>query len=406
MRTSLFFALSLLSVSLFGQGVTVGRLTGNVYGFRPASPITLIDLAHPANGSGDLTTATVRWFVQAMPTCSGAFKILILRRAGVVPVNPDFTVVAERGPFDSSAGYITVPLAPPISVQANDLIAVSQIKPGCGGIATSKAAVGESFLQIDAEVTGSGTLAGSHLAGEVLDVRASGDANVVDAVIAAGGAVPGAFGSFFRTSLQLTNIDLGAPIAGKIVFHPAGASASANDPSMPYALSGGATVSFSDVVAAMNASGLGSLDIVTNASAAPLATVRVFDDQGAAAGTKGFTEEAISPGNAIRKGERLSLTIPADLTNYRVNVGVRTLDAGADVVVSTYDTNGMWTENAPTKTYAANYFEQTPLASFLGTSPPAGGMAVINVVNGSAIVYWSTTDNRTNDSSIKFAQRP
>lgn len=25
---------------------------------------------------------------------------------------------------------------------------------------------------------------------------------------------------------------------------------------------------------------------------------------------------------------------------------------------------------------------------------------------GNAIVYWSATDNRTNDSSIKFAQRP
>jgi hypothetical protein len=50
-RTSLLAAACLLTFPLLAQGVTVGRLAGNVYGFRPASPITLIDLAHPATTS-------------------------------------------------------------------------------------------------------------------------------------------------------------------------------------------------------------------------------------------------------------------------------------------------------------------------------------------------------------------
>lgn len=405
-RASLPAVMILLSSQLLAQSVSVGRLTGNVYGFRPASPITIVDLAHPATVSGNLTTATVRWYAQSLPSCTGAFKIKILRRAGVVPVDPDFTVVAERGPFDSRSGYVTVALSPPVAVQPNDLIAISQIKEGCGGTGVSEAGPGDSYLQIDADVSGSGTLAGIRLAGAIIDLRASGDANVVDEVIAAGGAVQGAFGSFFRTSLQLTNIDLSASVAGKIVFHPAGVPASPSDISMSYSLTGGATVSYPDIVAAMGGAGLGSLDVVTNASAAPLATVRVFDDQGATAGTKGFTEEALPPGAAMRKGERLSLTIPADLTNYRVNAGIRSLDDGAEITISTYGPEGSSIYLRPAKSYPANYFEQTTLATFLDTAPPAGGMAVIQVVSGSAIVYWSTTDNRTNDSSIQFARRP
>ena len=55
---------------------------------------------------------------------------------------------------------------------------------------------------------------------------------------------------------------------------------------------------------------------------------------------------------------------------------------------------------------APNSFEQVPLATFLGQTPPAGGCAYVRIDSGSAIIYWSVTDNRTNDSAIKFAVRP
>jgi len=56
--------------------------------------------------------------------------------------------------------------------------------------------------------------------------------------------------------------------------------------------------------------------------------------------------------------------------------------------------------------YAANYFEQPSLSQFLnGATPVANGVITVTVRSGSAIVYASTTDNRTNDSSIRFAQR-
>ena len=42
---------------------------------------------------------------------------------------------------------------------------------------------------------------------------------------------------------------------------------------------------------------------------------------------------------------------------------------------------------------------------FNGVAPPAGGAIQIVLSSGSAFVYGSTTDNRTNDSHIQFAAR-
>jgi hypothetical protein len=59
-----------------------------------------------------------------------------------------------------------------------------------------------------------------------------------------------------------------------------------------------------------------------------------------------------------------------------------------------------------TRTYAANSFEQIPLAAFVDGTPRANGTASIFVTSGSAIIYWPTTDNRTKDSATKFLVRP
>lgn len=59
-----------------------------------------------------------------------------------------------------------------------------------------------------------------------------------------------------------------------------------------------------------------------------------------------------------------------------------------------------------TKTYGPNYFEQTTAQLFFNSAPlPAGGYIRIFPTAGSAFVYGSTTDNRTNDSQIQFTAR-
>jgi hypothetical protein len=157
------------------------------------------------------------------------------------------------------------------------------------------------------------------------------------------------------------------------------------------------------VVALMSQSGLGSIDVLSSAYE-PSVTTRVFND-GGTAGTSGFTEELVTAGDRYQSGDFAAIQIPPDLTNYRVNIGVRTFDKPVTVTVVKFDANGTALGSNQSHTYPANYFEQVPLATFLGTTtPPAGGMMNVYLTSGggSAVFYTATTDNRTNDGSLKM----
>ncbi|MEA2339539.1 MAG: hypothetical protein QOE82_3546, partial [Thermoanaerobaculia bacterium] len=150
---------------------------------------------------------------------------------------------------------------------------------------------------------------------------------------------------------------------------------------------------------------VGSLDIFTTAGNAPIATARVFSD-GGTAGTSGFSEEALSPNDALDYFSRGILLIPPDLTNFRMNIGVRTLDSGATLNVSTFDSAGVLKGTRTLPAYGANVFDQVPVATFTGLSTvPPGGYILItfNVFGGRAFVYSSTIDNRTSDSTYRLA---
>ena len=95
------------------------------------------------------------------------------------------------------------------------------------------------------------------------------------------GSLPGAFGSFFKTAVQLYN-PTNSSITGKIVYHPANASGTAGDPALTYALASGKTITYDDLLPAMSQSGLGSADIVADLnSSLPASSIRVFNDAGA-----------------------------------------------------------------------------------------------------------------------------
>lgn len=106
------------------------------------------------------------------------------------------------------------------------------------------------------------------------------------------GSTGGAFGSNWKTGLQLFSLG-DSTISGRLVFHPAGANGSANDPSMNFTLNAKQVQTIGDVVAAMGQSGLGSIDVIGRFSdPPPIAETRVYNDAGAA-GTSGFTEVAM-----------------------------------------------------------------------------------------------------------------
>jgi hypothetical protein len=102
-------------------------------------------------------------------------------------------------------------------------------------------------------------------------------------------------------------------------------------------------------------------------------------------------------------GATAVLLTPTDVTHTRFNIGVRTLFSGATFTATLRNQDGTVVTSV-TKTYAPNYFEQVSVESFLGgVTIGANQMIVIQVSDGSAIIYGSTTDNVTNDPSVQFA---
>jgi len=219
------------------------------------------------------------------------------------------------------------------------------------------------------------------------------------------GSLAGAHGANFRTALQMHNASA-AGVSGALVYHPTGRAASSGDPSLPYALAPGQTISFADLLPAMGQTGLGTLDVVSKTGPPPLVLARVFNDLGPG-GTLGLAEEAATVSDVLKAGDRADLLIPDDLSRQRINVGVRTF--GPTVLAITLsDPNGFFQGGQPllTKSIPAGEFEQLSLSDFLGgVALPPGGSARVEVIGGEALVFDAVTDNTTNDSSYHLARR-
>ncbi len=367
------------------------------------APFTTVDFSHPARTDGLLTTATIRWTQAPATGCTAAMKLKLVRPTPS-PFGNIF-VVAERGPFDMVNGFNTVTLSPSVAMQAGDYLAIVQTRGDpCGGMAVASSDSGSMLFQFPSDLATGSLTSGDLRRGFEFGARASAAVSVLTNVLTVAGSARGGFGSNFKTSAQLVNISA-FPIKGNLVFHPAGRSAAADDPSLAYNLNSFDTVFYDDVIAAMGQSGVGSLDVLSTTSAPPVITVRVYNDAGTT-GTSGFTEDVLPPDAAVQRNEFVFLASPSDAANFRMNVGVRSLSEGATLVVSVNDQHGFGIGSPVTKTYVPDFFEQTTAQLFFNNTPlPAGGYMRIFVTAGSAFVYGSTTDNRTNDSQIQFGAR-
>jgi streptogramin lyase len=216
------------------------------------------------------------------------------------------------------------------------------------------------------------------------------------------GSTAGVGGTFFRTAVQLHN-PTESSMTGQVVFHRSGSSGSSSDPLLAYLLTSGQTLSIPDLLPAVARSGLGSADIEVTTGSVPTATVRVFNDAGAA-GTTGFTEELMRNGDALTPGASGVLLLPPDVTRFRFNLGLRTLQAGATATLTLRDAAGTVVMTV-SRAFSATYHEQQSAAAFLGVSSlPAGGSLSISVTNGAAIFYGATVDNTTGDPSLQIAR--
>jgi hypothetical protein len=397
---------------LFASSLAAQQLTVGVHPPEPlttatlsstAAPVSYVNLLDFATAAGTVNKASVDWSF----ACSNAFKIVFLR-ASVGSFGPptSFTVVATRGPFNAVVGRNDVTLSPPVTLAQGDLIGIVQLQPytACGSVRLMDYGSNNGYTLISvSDVSTSGAIGSSSNFGPGYRISAVAYASdpLLVRVLPAVGATQGV-GAFFRTALQLYNPS-GSTITGNLVFHKQGVPGTSGDPSLAFTLVSGQVKSYPDVITTMGASGIGSLDVFTNGGAVPVAAARLFAD-GGTAGTAGFSEEGLPPADAIDTFRRGVLLTPEDPVNFRMNIGVRTLDSGATISILLLDANSNFL-GSRTATYAANYFEQVPFAAFTGVSTiPAGGRIQISVTYpGTIFIYSSVIDNRTSDSTFRMA---
>jgi len=216
------------------------------------------------------------------------------------------------------------------------------------------------------------------------------------AVIPVVASLPGAFGSHYTTSMQLSNPHP-FPISGRIVVHPQGRAASANDPALTYTLAPFATRLYADFVAAAGATGSGSADIIATVGAAP-ANVTTIVDRGSA-----LQVPQIDPADALTAGMHGTLVTPADTSQSRMNIGLRMLGHGATLTFRLYDSAGVEVRSV-TRPFDANYFQQFSATELLGGPVSANSAVVVTVEEGSAIVYAATVSNVTGDATLQVAR--
>jgi hypothetical protein len=405
-----FAILAILSaVAASAQPLSVGTQIvdqGGTATITSGAPVTYVNLSSGATAAGIVNRASVGWSAN----CSNAFKIVFLRNTFASVAG--FTVVATRGPFNAVNGRNDVALTPPVTLAQGDLIGIVALQPvaGCGSVRTQSFATASSggFYNVitAADMSTSGNIGSSTVYSGGLRIAAVAYNNdpLLVRILPAAGAVQGS-SAFFRTSLQMLN-PTSSTITGSLNFHKQLQSAAPGDPSLAFTLLPGQAISYPDVIASMSTSGLGSLDVVTNGGAIPITSARVFSDGGSVAGTSGFSEEGVAPNDALDFFSRGILLIPSDLTNFRMNIGVRTLDAGADISVATFDAAGNLRATRTTS-YGANVFDQAPVNVFTGASTvPLGGWIVISITNfgGRAFLYSSVIDGRTSDSTFRMAE--
>lgn len=404
----LLMLLTLAATPLAAQ-TTAGDLIWQPGGAVSSGPLTYIDFTRPVTMDGTVTHVTFSWISNA--PCSEQIKFRFFRPGAGGPLGV-LELVGSAGPFTSSnpaepgvfPDNSVIRLSfPAIEVKRGDVLAVTQMKPGCGGYGVATGRPDDILYQTSADFNGGALSASNTIVRTGFRVNAAAHTTAFRhvGVIPAAGSASGAFGSFFRTEMTVTNPSpSGMGVA--LVFHPAGRSAEPGDPRKVLFLGGNETQTFTDIVATLGQTGLGSFDVQTTGFT-PVITARVYNDAGSA-GTSGFTEEVVTAYEAIKSGAYADFTIPADLTNYRVNVGIRTLGESTTLLVTVFDAAGALVGNTAERTVPAQYFEQISLSTLLaGVTPPAGGLARIHVKSGGPAVFYSaTTDNRTNDGSLKM----
>jgi len=230
---------------------------------------------------------------------------------------------------------------------------------------------------------------------------------------------PGSNGAFFRTSLKL--VSQSYTFSGRLVFHPAGQAGTDSDPSLAFTLTSGELRTFSDVVEAIGASGLGSLDVLLSTPGSQpyglstygfYAFSELYNDS---IGRPGSTNELVTSvdptsnpfytqgSNILSLYYEGAVPVP-NLEGRRLRLGVRTLDVGRPCEML-FELYGTGPRAHSFQTFPPNYFQQFDPASLFGVEPQEGQMISVRPnpsIGCPTIAYIVIADNVSNAPSIRL----
>lgn len=222
----------------------------------------------------------------------------------------------------------------------------------------------------------------------------------VDAVVVVVGSTPGAFGARFRTEMQLHNA-AETRAAGWLIFRPQGPEVPTS-PVLPYDLPAHTTISFDDVVERFGYRGLGSVDILVDRGEVPTVVTRAYDEQEGR--TTGVSVPVVHIENVLTRNDTAALVVPRDRGRYRFNIGIRAMNTGATLTLITRNASGVERRRRQI-TLQPNEFLQQPADAVSGITLDANDSIAIDISSGLALVYGTTVDNVTNDSSLQLLYR-
>lgn len=220
-------------------------------------------------------------------------------------------------------------------------------------------------------------------------------------IIPLAGAVRGANGSNFKTSIRLRATRPSQ--RGILVFHPANVPSRDTDPFVNYYLAAvNSVMEIGDLETAFGISGLGTIDIIPDYDdrsgwSVPFADVRVYNvASNGTYGTIEFQTQAYDyHGDNPEAIDLLQVTVPP--TELRINIGVRSfmdtrvsfelIRNGSAVAAKEYDLEGDFL-----------FFNSADHTLGVGILP--GDTILIRLPQGGGIPLYSLTDNRTNDPAL------
>lgn len=214
-------------------------------------------------------------------------------------------------------------------------------------------------------------------------------------IIPIAGSTSGANGQVFKTTAQLSNPGA-EEISGRLVFHPAGVSASAGDPELAYTLAPYESQTIADLMAAIGVTGVGSIEIIPESDVSPASAFRIENGG----------SMVVPPADAasvLYSGMHSAVKMPSDTNRFRMNVGIRTFESGATIWICMHDPDGTFIRG-DTHVFPPNYLVQLPVADLMNGAVTADQMVMFTVNGGSAMVVASTVANGGHASTIQVVR--